>query len=92
MDPRPQPARPDKIKIKIIGDVEQKLFKLACTDPHRGGGHRTLPLLADEMAVLGRRPTSAEAFGRCGTRSRDSRWRRSRPTSTHGDGSDFGSM
>ena len=31
LDHRPQPARPDKIKIK--GDVEQKLIELACTDP-----------------------------------------------------------
>jgi transposase len=51
IDPRPQPARPDKIKIK--GDVEQKLIKLACTDPPRGRCHWTLQLLADEMVVLG---------------------------------------
>jgi transposase len=51
IDHRPQPARPDKIKIK--GDVEQKLIELACTDPPRGRGHWTLRLLADEMVVLG---------------------------------------
>jgi transposase len=51
IDHRPQPARPDKIKIK--GDVEQKLIKLACTDPPRGRCHWTLRLLADEMVVLG---------------------------------------
>jgi transposase len=51
LDPRPRPARPDKIKIK--GDVEQKLVKLACTDPPRGRCHWTLQLLADEMVVLG---------------------------------------
>jgi Homeodomain-like domain len=51
IDHRPQPARPDKIKIK--GDVEQKLVKLACTDPPRGRCHWTLQLLADEMVVLG---------------------------------------
>jgi len=51
IDHRPQPARPDKIKIK--GDVEQKLVKLACTDPPRGRCHWTLRLLADEMVVLG---------------------------------------
>jgi transposase len=51
LDPRPRPARPDKVKIK--GDVEQKLIKLACTDPPRGRCHWTLRLLADEMVVLG---------------------------------------
>jgi hypothetical protein len=51
IDHRPQRARPDKIKIK--GDVEQKLIELACTDPPRGRGHWTLRLLADEMVVLG---------------------------------------
>jgi uncharacterized membrane protein len=51
LDHRPQPARPDKIKIK--GDVEQKLIELACTDPPRGRSHWTLRLLADEMVVLG---------------------------------------
>ena len=48
---RPQPIRPDKVKIK--GDIEQKLVKLACTDPPRGRCHWTLQLLADEMVVLG---------------------------------------
>jgi Homeodomain-like domain len=51
LDPRPRPARPDKIKIK--GDVEQKLVELACTDPPRGRCQWTLQLLADEMVVLG---------------------------------------
>jgi transposase len=51
IDHRPQPPRPDKIKIK--GDVEQKLVELACTDPPRGRCHWTLRLLADEMVVLG---------------------------------------
>ena len=51
IDHKPQPPRPDKIKIK--GDVEQKLIELACTDPPRGRCHWTLKLLADEMVVLG---------------------------------------
>ena len=51
IDHRPQPARPDKIKVK--GDAEQKLVKLACTDPPRGRCHWTLQMLADEMVVLG---------------------------------------
>jgi transposase len=51
IDHRPQPARPEKIKVK--GDIEQELVKLACTDPPRGRCHWTLQLLADEMVVLG---------------------------------------
>src|SRR5215471_15855777 len=35
--PRPQPARPGKIKIK--GNIEQKLVRLACSDPPRGRSH-----------------------------------------------------
>jgi DNA-binding transcriptional LysR family regulator len=48
---RRQPLRPDKIKIK--GDVEQRLVQLACSDPPTGRCHWTLQLLADEMVVLG---------------------------------------
>ncbi len=51
LDHRPQPPRPDKIKIR--GDIEQKLVELACTDPPRGRCRWTLQLLADEMVVLG---------------------------------------
>lgn len=49
--PKPQPPRPDKIKIK--GDIEQKLVQLACSDPPEGRCHWTLELLADELVVLG---------------------------------------
>lgn len=48
---RRQPLRPDKIKIK--GDVEQRLLALACSDPPKGRCHWTLQLLADELVVLG---------------------------------------
>ena len=48
---RPQPPRPDKVRIK--GDVEQRLLRLACSDPPRGRCHWTLQLLADELVVLG---------------------------------------
>jgi homeodomain-containing protein len=48
---RQQPPRPDKIKIK--GDVEQRLIELACGDPPRGRCHWTVQLLADELVVLG---------------------------------------
>src|SRR5438552_18893570 len=48
---RPQPARPDKIKIK--GGVEQELIRLACSDPPEGRCRWTLCLLADELVALG---------------------------------------
>jgi transposase len=51
INPKPQPSRPDKIKIK--GNVEQQLVQLACSDPPEGRCHWTLRLLADEMVVLG---------------------------------------
>ncbi len=51
LEHRPQPPRPDKVKIK--GRVEQKLVKLACAEPPRGRCQWTLQLLADEMVVLG---------------------------------------
>jgi len=51
LDHKPQPPRPDKIKIK--GDLEQKLIQLACSDPPEGRCHWTLQLLANEMVVLG---------------------------------------
>ena len=51
LDHRPQPPRPDKIKIQ--GDVEQQLVRLACSDPPQGRCHWTLNLLADELVALG---------------------------------------
>ena len=51
LDHRPQPPRPDKIKIK--GDVERKLIQLACSDPPEGRCHWTLTLLCDELVALG---------------------------------------
>jgi hypothetical protein len=48
---RRQPPRPDKVKIK--GDVEQRLVQLACSDPPQGRCHWTLELLANELVVLG---------------------------------------
>jgi hypothetical protein len=48
---RRPPPRPDKIKIK--GDIEQRLVELACSDPPKGRCHWTLQLLADELVALG---------------------------------------
>jgi hypothetical protein len=55
LDHRPQPPRPDKIKIQ--GDVEQQLIGLACSDPPQGRCHWTLSLLADELVTLGLVPS-----------------------------------
>jgi transposase len=51
LSPRPQPGRPGKIKIK--GDAEQRLIRLACSDPPEGRCHWTLQLLCDELIALG---------------------------------------
>jgi hypothetical protein len=51
IDRKAQPSRPDKIKIR--GDVEQKLIQLACSDPPEGRCHWTLSLLCDELVTLG---------------------------------------
>jgi transposase len=51
LDHRPQPPRPEKIKIR--GNLEQQLIELACADPPKARCRWTLRLLADEMVVLG---------------------------------------
>jgi putative transposase len=51
LDPKAQPHRPATVKIK--GDVERQLIRLACSDPPEGRCHWTSPLLADELVVLG---------------------------------------
>lgn len=55
IDHKPQPPRPNKVKIK--GDIEQELVRLACSDPPEGRCHWTLQLLADELVVLGLVPS-----------------------------------
>jgi hypothetical protein len=50
LNPRPQPPRPDKVKIK--GPVEKQLIELACSDPPAGRSRWTLELLADRLVVL----------------------------------------
>jgi transposase len=50
LSPRPQPPRPDKVKIK--GPVEKQLIQLACSDPPTGRCRWTLQLLADRLVVL----------------------------------------
>ena len=76
--PRPQPLRPGKIKIK--GDVEQKLVELACTDPPRGRCHWTLQLLTDALVVLG----LVEAISRETVRQALKKTTSSRGSSRHG--------
>ena len=51
VDHKPQPPRPDKVKIK--GNGEQELVRVACSDPPQGCCHWTLQLLADERVALG---------------------------------------
>jgi hypothetical protein len=51
IDHKPQPPRPAKVKIK--GDVEQELVRVACSDPPEGHCYWTLQLLADKLVALG---------------------------------------
>jgi hypothetical protein len=51
LDHRPQPPRPDKVK--ITEDVEKRLIEVACSDPPQGRCRWTLQLLADRLVVLG---------------------------------------
>lgn len=50
VNPKPQPKRPDKVKIQ--GDVEDQLVELAQSDPPEGRGSWTLQLLADQLVML----------------------------------------
>ena len=47
---KPQPPRPDKIKIK--GDVEKQMIEIARSDPPEGRSHWTVRMIADELVVL----------------------------------------
>jgi hypothetical protein len=85
LDHRPQPPRPDKVKIK--GDVEQRLVRIACSDPPEGRCHWTLQLLADELVTLGLvKKVSSETVRQALKKTTSSRgsWRpgASRPTPT----------
>jgi transposase len=51
LNPRPQPRRPDKVKVKA--GLERRLVRLACSDPPEGRCRWTLRLLADELVALG---------------------------------------
>lgn len=51
VNPRPQPRRPDKIKLDK--EAERQLVELACSDPPDGRGSWTLQLLGDRLVVLG---------------------------------------
>lgn len=51
VNPRPQPRRPDKIKLDE--EAQGQLVELACSDPPEGRGSWTLQLLADRLVVLG---------------------------------------
>lgn len=47
---RPQPPRPDKIKIQ--GEVEQQLIEIARSDPPQGRSHWTVQMIADRLVAL----------------------------------------
>jgi hypothetical protein len=47
---KPQPPRPDRIKIK--GDVEKQMIDIACSAPPEGRDHWTVQMIADQLIVL----------------------------------------
>jgi hypothetical protein len=47
---KPQPPRPDKVKIK--GDVEKRMIEIARSDPPEGRDHWTVQMIADELIAL----------------------------------------
>jgi transposase len=51
LDHRPQPPRPEKVK--ITATVEEQLIEVACSDPPPGRCRWTLRLLADRLVALG---------------------------------------
>lgn len=51
LDHRPQPPRPEKVK--ITDAVEKQLIQLACSDPPEGRCGWTLELLAERLVALG---------------------------------------
>ena len=51
LDHRPQPPRPDQVKIQ--GNVAPQWLALACSDPPCGRCHWPLPRLADALVVVG---------------------------------------
>ncbi len=63
LDHRPQPPRPEKVK--ITDAVEKQLIQLACSDPPQGRCCWTLELLAEQLVALGcLRGVSREAVRR----------------------------
>ena len=47
---KPQPPRPDKVKIK--GGVEKQMIEIARSDPPEGRSHWTVQMVADQLIAL----------------------------------------
>jgi len=47
---KPQPPRPDKIKIQ--GNVERQMIEIARSDPPQGRSHWTVQMIANELVAL----------------------------------------
>lgn len=67
---RPQPPRPDKVKIK--GDVEKRMIEIARSDPPAGRSHWTVQMIADELIVLQCVETVGAETVRCALKKTDS--------------------
>lgn len=72
LNPKPQPKRPSKVKIQ--GNVEDKLVELACSDPPEGRGRWTVQLLADELVMLSYVESVSHETVRKSLKKRTSTW------------------
>jgi hypothetical protein len=65
---KPQPPRPDKVKIK--GDVERQMIEIACSDPPEGRDHWTVQMIADQLIALQCVETVGTETVRCALKKR----------------------
>ncbi len=68
---KPQPPRPDKIKIK--GDVEKQMIEVARSDPPEGRSHWTVQMIADRLVALQCVETVGNETVRCALKKTASR-------------------
>lgn len=68
---KPQPPRPDKVKIK--GDVENQMIEIARSDPPEGRSHWTVGMIADQLITLQCVETVGEETVRCALKKTGSR-------------------
>jgi len=66
---KPQPPRPDKIKIQ--GDVEKQMIEIARSDPPEGRSYWTAQMIADQLVALQCVETVGAETVRCASKKRN---------------------